>query len=157
MSIKAINWARAICAEIGAPPKHRLVLFVISIHHNDKTGHCFPSYETLASSTGYRRRGVIDIVKELEENGLVTKQTRRENGHQGSNNYVLFGRPTAAKWVANRVQKKATCESGGASTQGSVLTGAPDKNYTSKGSVSTDDRLSEVSTSPFKTRGETDE
>lgn len=157
MSIKAINWARAICADIGAPPKHRLVLFIISLHHNDRTGQCFPSYETLASSTGYRRRGVIEIVKELEANGLLTKQMRRENGHQGSNNYVLFGRPTAAKWVAYRVQKKATCESVDASTQGSVLTGAPDRNYTSKGSVSTYDRLSKVSTSPFKTGGETDE
>lgn len=156
MSIKAINWARAICADIGAPPKHRLVLLVICIHHNDKTGQCFPSYETIANSTGFRRRGVIDIVKELEDNGLLTKRMRRENGHQGSNSYVLFGRPTAAKWVSSRVQKKATCKSATTSTQGSVLTGAPDRNYTSKESGS-EDRLANVLPFAVKTGGETDE
>ena len=136
MSIHATNWARDICVRLDVPTKHRLVLFVISMHHHHKTGACFPSYDTIARESGYHRRGVIDTVKELEANGLLTKQVRRVSGRQGSNNYQLFGRSVAKKWISTRVQKKAPCESADASTLTSVRTGAPDRDYNSKGEIS---------------------
>lgn len=140
MSIKAINWATDVCARLGTPPKHRLILFSISKHHHDKTGACFPSYETIARETGHRRRGVIEAVNDLEANGLLMKQLRRVNGHQGSNNFVLFGRPRADKWIPTRVQKKAPCY-----VQQDPLvrvrTGALDRDYYTKGTATTDQNL----------------
>jgi hypothetical protein len=133
MSIRALNWAIDVCARMDAPPKCRIVLFVIASHHHDKTGACFPSYDTIAEKTGYRRRGVIDIVAEIEANGLLIRQKRRSDGHQSSNQFVLFGRPAGAKWDVSRVQKKAPCESADGGTLPRVRTGAPDRDWLYKG------------------------
>jgi hypothetical protein len=133
MSIRAVNWALDVCASMDAPPKCRIVLLVIAAHHHDKTGACFPSYDTIAEKSGYRRRGVIDIVAEIEENGLLFRQSRRVDGHQSSNQFVLFGRPIGRKWKVCRVQKKAPCESADGGTLPRVRTGAPDRDYLYKG------------------------
>ena len=150
MSIYAINWAREVCARINVPAKHRLVLLILCSHHHNTTAACFPSYETIARETGYRRRGVIDTVKELEENGLLTKQVRRVSGHQGSNNYQLFGRPVATKWISPRVQKKAPCESAEAGTLSRVRMGAPDRDCNSEGEISAGEHTDKVL--PFRAR-----
>jgi hypothetical protein len=140
MSIRATSWARAVCARIAVPPKHRLTLMVISLHHHDKTQACFPSYDTLSRETGYRRRGVIEIVKELEANGLLKRQKRRVAGHQGSNNYLLFRHPAAKKWVATRVQKKA-----------------PDRGYEPGEEIGTDENAAKVLRVSKKTGGRSHE
>jgi hypothetical protein len=131
MSIRAMNWARAICEQIGVPPGERLVLWAICLHHHDKTGHCFPAYETIAKATGYQRRKVIYAVDALEANGLVICQKRRANGHQGSNHFVLFGRPKWAKWRSTRVHDTTPCESAPQCTLPRVHPSAPDKEDTS--------------------------
>jgi biotin operon repressor len=125
LSIRAINWAREVCERIGAPSKHRLVLLMLALHHHDKTGECFPSYETIAKACGFSRRSVIDLVSDLETNGLLVRQKRRDGGHQGSNHYVLFGRPSGKKWIAARVHKTTPCESANGGTLSRVQTGAP--------------------------------
>lgn len=127
MSIRATLWARDVCALIDAPPTHRLVLMVLATHHHDKTGQCFPSYDTLAAETGTKRRNVINVVKALAFNGLVIVQKRRVKGHQGSNHYVLFGRPAFGKWTTPRVHKKAPCESAHQCTLSRVHTSAPNR------------------------------
>lgn len=127
MSIRAINWAREVCERIGAPSKHRLALVMIALHHHDKTGDCFPSYETIASACGFSRRKLIDIVADLEANGLLIRQKRRTGATQGSNHYVLFGQPKAPKWQPTRVHHTAPCESANGGTLTRVQTGAPDR------------------------------
>lgn len=127
MSVRAVNWALDVCAEINAPPRCRIVLFVLASHHHEKTNACFPSYDTIAQKSGYRRRGVIDIVDELEANGLIFRQKRRAGGHQSSNNFVLFGRPAHKSWRDYRVQKKAPSQGADGGTLGRVRTGAPDR------------------------------
>ena len=133
MSIRAINWARQICESIEAPSRHRLALFIIAMHHHDRTGECYPSYETIAKACGFSRRKVIDLVADLEANGLVIRQQRRVKGHQGSNHFVLFGRPKGKKWEQARVHKKAPCESANGGTLPRVQTGAPNRDWYSKG------------------------
>lgn len=133
MSIRAINWAREVCQRIDAPSKHRLVLFMIGMHHNEKTGECFPSYDTLADACGFSRRKVIDLVFDLEQNGLLFRQKRRIGAHQGSNHFVLFGRPKATKWTDARVHKIAPCKSANGGTLTRVQTGAPDKDCSNTG------------------------
>lgn len=129
MSIRAINWAIDVCARIATPPGERLVLMVIAKHHNDKTGACFPSYETIAEQTGFKRRKVIYSVADLEANGLIFTQDRRVQGHQGSNHFVLFGRPSFTKWTPARVHHKAPCESAPQCTQTRVHPSAPDRDW----------------------------
>jgi hypothetical protein len=133
MSIRAINWALEVCARIDAPPKHRIILFVIATHHHDKTGDCFPSYETIGHKSGYRRRSVIDVVSDLEANGLIVRQKRRVDGHQSSNQFLLFGRPVAKKWRATRVHHTTPCESADGGTLPRVQTGAPNRDWLYKG------------------------
>lgn len=135
MSIRAVNWAIDVCARIGTPPGERLVLLVIAKHHNDKTGACFPSYDTIAEQTGFKRRKVIYSVADLEANGLIFTQDRRVGGHQGSNNFVLFGRPSSAVWAATRVHHKAPCESAPQCTQTRVHPSAPDRDWYNKGAA----------------------
>lgn len=129
MSIRAINWAIDVCERISAPSAHRFVLMVLCTFHHDKTGECFPSYETIAKRTGYSRRKVIALVSEIEGNGLVIRQKRRVSGTQGSNQFVLFGRPAKPKWVHSRVQDSTPCQSANGGTLTRVQTGAPDRDY----------------------------
>ena len=133
MSIRALNWAREVCARIDVPTGERLILWAICLHHHDKTGECFPSYDTIAEETGFQRRKVIYAVSELESNGLLIRQTRRANGHQGSNHFVLFGRPVGGKWRKTRVHKKAPCESAPQCTQPRVHPSAPDRDWSIEG------------------------
>ena len=127
MSIRAINWAIDVCERIEAPARHRHVLLVLSVHHHEKTGACFPAYDTLANACGFSRRKVIDLIADLEANGLITKQKRRVGAFQGSNHFALFGKPNGQRWSEARVQKKAPCESANGGTLIRVQTGAPDK------------------------------
>lgn len=143
MSIRALNWAREVCQRIDAPSKHRLTLLMICMHHHDKTGECFPSYETIADCCGFSRRKVIDLVAEIEANGLIFRQKRRIGGHQSSNHFVLFGRPVSQNWQDTRVQKKAPCESANGGTLPRVQTGAPDR----------DCSINDASASAFKVIG----
>ena len=117
MSIRAVNWARTVCEQIDAPSKHRLALVMIALHHHDKTGACFPSYDTVATACGFSRRKLIDLVADLEANGLLIRQKRRNGAHQGSNHFVLFGRPATPKWTQPRVQDSTPCESANGGTR----------------------------------------
>jgi len=110
MSIRAINWARDVGKRIGIPSRHRLALLTLAAHHHDKTGECFPSYETIADEVGCSRRKAVELIADLEANGLVVKQARRKGRRQGSNHYVLFGRAAASKWVSVRVPPSAPSE-----------------------------------------------
>lgn len=133
MSIRAINWALDVCARFNVPSGERLILLVICYHHHDKTGECFPSYDTIAAETGFKRRKVIYAATELEANGLIIRQERRIKGHQGSNHFVLFGRPSGKRWRKSRVHKKAPCESAPQCTLSRVHPSAPDRDCSIKG------------------------
>ena len=133
MSIRAINWAREVCHRIDVPPGERFILWAICLHHHDRTGQCFPSYDTIAAATGFKRRRVIYGVSALEANGLLIVQKRRASGHQASNHFVLFGRPAGPRWTATRVHSPAPCESAPQCTQPRVHHSAPDRDWYLKG------------------------
>lgn len=127
MSVRAVLWARDVSARINVPPSERLLLLVIATYHHDKTGQCFPSYDTLAEGTGWKKRAVILMADRLEANGLIVRQKRRVGGHQGSNHFVLFGHPSGREWRSTRVHKKAPCESASPCTLPRVHGDAPDR------------------------------
>ena len=129
MSIHAINWAVEVCERINVPPSERLILMIIAKHHHEKTGECFPSYDKIAKQSGFQRRKVIYAVAEIEANGLIFTQKRRQNGHQGSNHFVLFGKPNGKSWRKSRVHKKAPCKSAPQCTLPRVHPSAPDRDW----------------------------
>lgn len=110
MSIRAINWARDVGKSIGIPSRHRLALLTLAAHHHDKTGSCFPSYDTIADEVGCNRRKAMELVSDLEANGVIIRQSRRRGQRQGSNQYVLFGRPASERWAVVRVHPSAPSE-----------------------------------------------
>lgn len=54
----------------------KLVYIVLRSYVNPTDPSAFPSYETIAKKASLSRRRVIDIVKSLEEKGLIKKEVR---------------------------------------------------------------------------------
>lgn len=132
MSIHAINWCRKIGKTLKIPSAHRQALMSICCHHNDKTGACFPSHTTIAAEIGMCRRKVVDLVKDLEANGLISTKKRRVEGRQGSNQYALYGQPIATEWVP-RVHDTTPSQSAYICTLSRVHEHAHDRDLSSMG------------------------
>ena len=62
---------------------------------NRHNGRCYPSYATLADTTGLDRKTVIKYIDLLVEYNLIHKQARFRDGHQTSNQYDLRDYPSA--------------------------------------------------------------
>ena len=88
MSIKALNWAIHEADITNALKKCMLVC--LADFHNQETGQCNPSIATLLKMSGMKRSTVYQYLKELETEGVITKDTTfRENGSQTTNYYYL--------------------------------------------------------------------
>lgn len=91
MSWRAVKWAMQAAQEARLTTTPRLVLMVLAVHHNDRTGDCTPSVETLAAETGLSRRAVQISTAALAAAGLITINRRSRHGIQTSNQHDLFG------------------------------------------------------------------
>ena len=88
MSIKALNWA--IHEADVTNPLQKWMLVCLADFHNQETGQCNPSVATLLKMSGMKRSTVYQYLKELEAEGIITKDTSyRENGSQTTNYYYL--------------------------------------------------------------------
>ena len=134
MSIRAINWAVGVFEVIDIPSPERLILLLICRHHQDKTGECYPSYDTLAQQSGYNRRTVIRHVKSLKSSGLIAVKKRRSKGHQESNQFVLFGSFKSHNQSDTRVTLKTKNQS--------------DSGVTLKGRFQSDTRVTQTRVTP---------
>lgn len=96
MSTQATKWAFDVLGSSTLGPTERGVLLFLSYKHNHKTGDCFPSMETIGIKAGVSERRARTAIRNLEAAGLI--KTRRRVGQAGnsSNQYELFGRPSAA-------------------------------------------------------------
>ena len=82
-------------ARIG--PYGIAVYNALALHAHGSTQDCWPSYATIAEMTGMSRRHVISKIAQLQELGLVAKETRvAEDGLQQSNVYVLLDKSSWA-------------------------------------------------------------
>ena len=80
---------RAIMAS-GVSSTQRLVLFALEGHVTyleRESGRCWPSWQTLAESTGLSRASVAKALAELESSGWVEVTRRSGEGGQESNVY----------------------------------------------------------------------
>lgn len=85
MSIRAIRWVWGH----ALPSTHKLVLVVLADMADD-AGHCWPSIKTVAKQCGISTRSVRRILRDLEDQRLLTAESRqREDGSRTSNLYRL--------------------------------------------------------------------
>lgn len=92
MSWRAIRWAMQAAPQARLSSVQRLVLLTLAYHHNDRSGACTPSIETLAAETGLSGRAVQLAARAVADTGLITVTPRSVHGIQTSNQYDLFGR-----------------------------------------------------------------
>src|SRR2546430_2911331 len=78
----------SLAAQIGI---YGLGIYVaIKRHLNQKTGDCFPSYQTIAKKLHIDRGTVIRYVKKLKAFNLLDPQLRfKEDGSPASNQYIF--------------------------------------------------------------------
>lgn len=60
----------------GLTTSEKLVYIVLRSYVNPTSPTAFPAYQTIADKASLTRRRVIDIIKSLEEKGLIRKETR---------------------------------------------------------------------------------
>lgn len=88
MGLLAMAWA---WRQENLDPTEKLVLLALADHHNESTGMCCPSVETLAKRTNVSGRSVQRTISLLETRGLIERRPRyNELGRQRSNNFVLM-------------------------------------------------------------------
>lgn len=93
MSIQAVAWVLSQPGE-DLPGTARLVMISLANHADHKSGHCWPSYETIAKEAGCHERTVGRYLGALRRNGFIDlRQTVRKDGKFRSNDYwILFDR-----------------------------------------------------------------
>lgn len=67
-------------------PYERLVMLSLADHADDE-GTCYPSISRLCKRTGMKERGVQNVVRRLDEKGLV--RVAKNEGRKGANLYTL--------------------------------------------------------------------
>jgi transcription initiation factor IIE alpha subunit len=86
MSHKATYWA---FDQPTPGTAHKLVLILLA-DWADETGTAWPRQSTIATKAQMSIRHVRDVLSELESAGLIHRvKTRRRDGRQGSDRYVL--------------------------------------------------------------------
>ncbi len=71
----------------------KLVLVSLADNHNGITGKCCPSITTIAKRCDLSRQGVLNILKQLEQDG----QLRVERKHRKSNKFYFLFAPDAGQ------------------------------------------------------------
>jgi biotin operon repressor len=84
MSYKATAWAY----DLDLPSPRKFVLVALA-DFADENGSCFPGQQRLAKMTGLGERAVRNSLKTLEDEGLITRLARYENGHRLTDRYRL--------------------------------------------------------------------
>jgi hypothetical protein len=103
MSIRAIKWAHSVMPVVDLPPTERLTLFCLAYHHNDRTGDCFPSMETLGGECGVTSRRIQQAIARLAAWGLISKRRGGTAAGNASNRYTLFGKAKRPKLTGKGV------------------------------------------------------
>lgn len=85
VSVSWSVWARSV---EGVSPTERLVLFELA-RLADCRGVVIASVRHLIEATGRARRSVFDALASLEASGVVSRETRRVDGHQGASRFRL--------------------------------------------------------------------
>lgn len=68
------------------------MIYIVLIRYSDEESCCFPSYKTISKKAGCSERQVSNVLKRLEEKGLLIRKNRKRKGsnEKESNLYVLL-------------------------------------------------------------------
>lgn len=68
------------------------MIYIVLIRYSDEESCCFPSYRTISKKAGCSERQVSNVLKKLEEKGLLIRKNRKRKGsnEKESNLYVLL-------------------------------------------------------------------
>ena len=101
MSMSLYRLARAITL----PPTEKAILIALCDRMNDQTKLCCPSYEQIATDTGFERSTVNRTLKKLKDRGFIDWQTVRRQGQFGFNAYTIY--QVALSHAANSHEAKS--------------------------------------------------
>lgn len=76
MSLSMTRWAFDAVASVELTPGAHIVLLHLANMHNERTGRCFPSIDTLAKRTGLAVRTIQAGIKDLQAKGLLSWEDR---------------------------------------------------------------------------------
>lgn len=107
MSIRALRAAFATIRNTDMSAPARLVLLALSNRHNQETGRCDPSIETISKDTQLSERSVRNALRELEQSKVLSTVHRQRRTGRGKLN------------LTNRYRLKA-CVRGGAQFAGGM-------------------------------------
>lgn len=106
MSWRAIRWAMEAAQGKRLTSVQRLVLLTLAYHHNEKTGQCTPSVDTIAAAADLSDRSVERATKALAQAGMITVSPRTRHGIRTSNQYDLFADAKGRTSVAPKGRQK---------------------------------------------------
>lgn len=68
------------------------MIYIVLIRYSDEESCCFPSYKTISKKAGCSERQVSNVLKSLEEKGLLIRKNRKRKGsnEKESNLYILL-------------------------------------------------------------------
>ena len=100
MSFTAIRGAFSAIKQTELSPCAKLVLLSLANRHNQETGRCDPSIETVASDMGISERSVRSALRELEKKKRITTTHRTIRMGLGKRNMtnryrILWGAKSA--------------------------------------------------------------
>ena len=100
MSFSMIAWA---FKQQPKTPTQKFVLLALADFHNGTTGQCDPSFETIASKTGYQKRAVQYAIKDLQKQRFIKYRKRRVNSHKHTSNSYTFCTENDSQGVVHMV------------------------------------------------------
>lgn len=105
MGFTAIRAAMRKITEIDVTPCAKLVLLALANRHNQETGRCDPSIQTIASDIGISARSVQNGLRELELAKVIVTVERRARTGRGKRNLTNRYRiPMGAEFARGVVQ-----------------------------------------------------
>ncbi|EGT3637764.1 helix-turn-helix domain-containing protein [Clostridioides difficile] len=63
------------------------MIYIVLVRHSNEESFCFPSYKTISAKCGCSERQAKNVIKSLEEKGLIKKENRtRDNSNEKESN-----------------------------------------------------------------------
>jgi DNA-binding transcriptional MocR family regulator len=110
MSFTAIRSALHNIKGTSLSPSAKLVLIALANRHNQETGRCDPSIDTIAEDMALSERSVRSAIRELEKEGLISTTHRVRRTGRGkknlTNRYNLRGGANSAGGVGQILPPK---------------------------------------------------
>ncbi|MET1838533.1 helix-turn-helix domain-containing protein [Clostridioides difficile] len=67
------------------------MIYIVLARHSNEESFCFPSYKTISAKCGCSERQAKNVIKSLEEKGLIKKESRtRDNSNEKESNIYFI-------------------------------------------------------------------